>query len=367
MERPDTPSTGLPPGKLHPGDLKSLVYRHLGAPSSRVTIGPGPGKDFNAVALDGDGTRLLLMTTDPIYFNDAFGIEAGAWLAFQILLSDMITSGNYPQYGIFSLNLPMTMEPRVFKRIWAMFDTECKRLGITITCGHTGRYDGCNLPIIGSGTFLSVCDKQDLVHPGLVQDHDDIVLVNGPGLEAIASIMKASDATTMQFFGADHARVMERYWNMLSFENAFPVMAGIAKDTGLPLPGFVHGMHDVAERGVLGAAFEFSEAAGRGCDLVLDRWKFENGIEQFWQHFFGDVGSIWRASGQGGLLVAMEPAFTSRFLDACREKGMLSVRIGQFTCEGGRKDFSLGGIAGTIDESISDPFWPVFKKIIEQR
>nr|MDO8116541.1 AIR synthase-related protein [Candidatus Sigynarchaeota archaeon] len=367
MARPDNQGTGLPPGKLHPRDLKSLVYRHLGAPSSSVTIGPGPGRDFNAVDLDGDGTRLLLMTTDPIYFNDIFGIEAGAWLAFQIILSDMITSGKYPQYGIFSLNLPITLTHDVFERIWTVFDSECKRLGITITSGHTGRYDGCNLPIIGSGTFLSVCNKHDVVHTGLVQAHDDIVLVNGPGLEAIASLMTVDDPAAMQFFSVDRARVALRYWNMLSFEPAFSTMASLAKNMGVNIPDVVHGMHDVAERGVLGAAFEFCEAARRGCDLVLGRWPFEDGIEQFWKHFFGDVESIWRASGQGVRLVAMKPAFTSKFLDACHGKQILAAKIGQFTNEGARKAFALEDITGTIDEDVSDPFWPVFKKITEQR
>jgi len=84
--------------------MRSAVFRHLGAKSDSVVVGPAIGFD-NAVINAGDG-RVLIVTADPVSLIPAIGARTSAWMSVNLIASDFATSGVRPQFASFTFNLP---------------------------------------------------------------------------------------------------------------------------------------------------------------------------------------------------------------------------------------------------------------------
>lgn len=350
------------PGKLQPSTLKSLVFSKLGEKTRKIILEPEIGHDFNAIQLVGD--QVLLATTDPLYVNRIFDIEDAAWLGFQIILSDFLVSGLLPQYAIFSLNLPNNIEESEFEQIWNIFNGECKRLGISIISGHTGRYDGCDFPIIGSATLIGTCNTKDFLNPNLLNPGNDILLVNGPGMEAVASLLRIDKARGKKIFQDTYREVRDLAWNSLSFEKPARIIQELIQTFKKKRHNCqVTAMHDVAEKGVLGAVNELCHGKGLGCNLNLDEWTFEKGINEYIDGYFHQPDAIWRASGQGGLLIACENKITATILDEMKKKGIKVDKIGTVMEKQHGRKYKLNLKENEIPRSIEDPFWPVFQEV----
>ena len=131
----------LPLGKISPEIFKEIIYPRLGARSSNVIIGPQNGVD---IAITKVGNKVMATTTDPVFIVKEYGFKKAAWFAVHILASDVAVSGIKPRYLAVDLNLPPGMSEDVLKTIWETVDRECKKLGISVLTGHTGRYPGCS-------------------------------------------------------------------------------------------------------------------------------------------------------------------------------------------------------------------------------
>ena len=66
-----------------------------------------------------------------------------------ILASDAVTSGLASDYVTMDLNLPMSITRDDFENLWNVMHRECEKIGMAIISGHTGRYEGCDYPMIG--------------------------------------------------------------------------------------------------------------------------------------------------------------------------------------------------------------------------
>ena len=95
-----------------------------------------------------------------------------------------------PQYGIFDLNLPPQISNSEFQRYWATFDTECKKLGISIVGGHTGRYQGCDYTIIGGGVLYAVGEIDKYLTSSMARNGDQIILTKGAAVETTAILTR---------------------------------------------------------------------------------------------------------------------------------------------------------------------------------
>ena len=353
---------GNDPGKFSIADLKSIVFGRLGAEAKGMLVPPAIGHDFNVQQL-GDA-KVLLVSTDPLYVNPVFGIEAGTWLGFQIILSDILLSGQLPQQAIFTLNLPNAMDIDVFEQIWSVIDNECKRLGISIISGHTGRYDGCNYPILGGGTMLTTCGEKEFIDPSSIQQDDDIILAGNPASEALASLLAVDTRGGEETFGNAYPGMRDDAWADLSIECVTALVMDAFRKTGENPFTEIHAMHDVAEKGVLGAASELCEACDFGCRLDLDSFPIDPNVEAFLELHFPDPTSIWSASGQGGLLVACNPARTEIIINALADEDVPAARIGKFNDYGQHRVYTILKENHSLKAPIEDPFWPAFHKAL---
>ncbi|NMC06007.1 MAG: hypothetical protein GYA24_12400, partial [Candidatus Lokiarchaeota archaeon] len=315
--------------------------------------------------LPGKDRDVMLVATDPLYVNPVFGIEDAAWLAFHIIVTDMLVSGVRPEYALFTLNLPPSMDRVVFERIWAIIDRECRRMGIAIIGGHTGSYDGCEFPVIGSGTIMARSRIGQYITIETLKAGDELVLANPPGMEAIASLLKIDELNGRNEFGARYEAIKEQAWGQLSVEKPISTAREFMIRTGMWGGESISAMHDVAERGVLGAINDWCEATGLGCKIELDGWPFDPSIASFIKRHFPDPLAIWAASGQGGVIMGCRPSLTKLLLEELDRSGVPGRKIGMMTGKGGSRVLEIGGTSRSFPAEIKDPFWPAFMKVLQ--
>jgi hydrogenase expression/formation protein HypE len=355
------------PGKFSTTNLKDIVLEKLGLGRVDVLHRPGLGRDFNVIKLPGKERDVMLVATDPLYVNLAFGIEDAAWLGFHIVVTDILVSGVQPEYALFTLSLPNSIERAVFERIWSVIDGECRRMGIAIIGGHTGSYDGCEFPMIGAGTLMARSRVGHYIAVDTLKAGDDIVLANPPGMEAIASLLKVDDHNGRNEFGARYEAIKKQTWGQMSVEKPVDAACKLMIRTGMWGGQSITAMHDVAERGVLGAVNDWCEATGLGCSIELDGWPFDPSMATFIKRHFPDPLAIWAASGQGGVIIGCRPSLTGSLLDELERSGVPARKIGSMTTYGTPRALKIGGLAQPFPAEIKDPFWPAFTKVLRAR
>src|SRR5262245_22520316 len=171
-------------GKLAPDAFERLVAPHLGGGRPEILVGPRLGYD-NAIVKIGAG-RVMAITTDPISLIPALGAGASARLACHLLASDAWTSGIPPAFAACSFQLPPSFSDDTLAEYLGAMHAEWERLGIAVVAGHTGRYEGCDLSIIGAGTLIGLGDEGRYISPAFVQPGDRIVVTKGCAIEATA-------------------------------------------------------------------------------------------------------------------------------------------------------------------------------------
>nr|MDO8112264.1 AIR synthase-related protein [Candidatus Sigynarchaeota archaeon] len=352
------------PGKFTVAALKSIVFDRLGVTSPDVLSKPGPGRDFNAIKIGVDD--VFLIATDPLYVNPVFGLSEGSWLGFQIIVTDILMSGCCPEFGIFTLSLPNGIARNVFEQIWSIIDSECRRLGIAIVSGHTGSYDGCEFPMLGAGVLLARCKAGGYISLDTLKAGDEIVLAHGPGLEAIASLLRVDSDAGEAVFGTRYESVKAQVWQCLSVEKPVSIARSYLQHTSKDYINPITAMHDVAEKGVLCAVNDWCEATGLGCDLDLDGWPFDPRMKAFIQHYFKNLEDIWRASGQGGVIIGCRPDATQDLLNEFDKNGIVARKIGRMTPNGTKRMYILNGHARELLPDVEDPFWGVFTKVLKK-
>jgi len=353
------------PGKFSTNDLKNFVFDKLGLGRVDVLSKPGPGRDFNVIRMN--GKDVLLVATDPLYVNPAFGIEDGAWLGFQIIITDVLASGCLPEFAVFSLSLPKDIDRFAFESIWSVIDKECRRLGIAIIAGHTGCYDGCEWPMLGAGMIMTKSREGQYITVENLKAGDDVLLVNLPGMEAIASLLKVDDVAGRTHFGARYEAIKDQAWQQLSIEKPASIAREFMIRAGLSPGESISAMHDVAERGVLGAINDLCDGMNLGCKIDFDAWEFDPAMADFIQHYFSSPIDIWAASGQGGILIACRPSISDELINELRAAGIAAGKIGKMTPSKTGRSFTLDGTERELTADFKDPFWPVFKRITENR
>jgi len=338
-------------GKFNRFTLNRLIYSRLGRKRKDVLVGPKFGVD-NSVQRLSDG-KVLIATCDPISYIPELGAQNSAWLSVNLLASDLTTSGIMPQYGIFDLNLPPQMSNSEFEQYWSSFDAECKKLGISIVGGHTGRYQGCGYTVIGGGVLYAVAKVDKYLTPSMARNGDQIILTKGAAVETTAILARVFPKTIKRALGTS---LFERAWESLSHVSTVED-ALAAVSIGIHTKG-VTAMHDATEGGVISAVMELAYASNLGAELTLTNIRIPEETEKICKLFCIDP---LRSLSEGSLIVTCNPEHTQRLPNRLHRAAVNPQVIGSLTSRT-RQVYALSKNRKRIPIKYPrvDPYWKAY-------
>ena len=342
-------------GKISPEIFNELIYPRLGAKSQKVLVGPQHGVDVGIVEI---GNKAVALTTDPVFIVPEYGWERAAWFAIHILVSDAVTCGLKPKFLSIDLNLPMEMTKEQLEIVWDTMHQECKRLGISIICGHTARYENCHYPMVGGATVIGVGKKNEYVTPKLARIGDKIIITKGPAIEATGIFATMFPQLMAKSFGLEFSQKAQQiFYKMSVVEDAMTAVGVGVREEG------VSAMHDATECGVWGGLYELSQAANLGMRIEKERIVIEDCVEEICQFFGIDP---YASISEGTLIIACREHKAREIVTALTQKGIASSIVGELV------DSKQGMILieqereKKLEHPVIDPFWKVFYDALEK-
>ncbi len=330
-------------GKISRAFFEERIATRLGADRDDVALGPKHGVDFGVVSV---GDRALVIATDPVSVLPELGFERAGEFAIGIVLSDIAVSGLAPTHLTVSFSLPPGITDAEFDRLWGAIDAECRDLGVSVVTGHTARYEGSTYPWVGAATGLAVGDPDAIVRPDGARVGDDVLVTNGPAVEAVG-LLTTLFSETVPLSGSALETAQARLDDVGAVRDALLAAAS----------GEVTAMHDATEGGLLGAFAEMAETAGVRFAIDPDAIPLLPGVETACEALGMDP---WRATTSGTLVLTVDPDDTDAVLDALGGRGTTVERVGRVESGSG---VEWGG--NTLDSVDGDSSWPVYERLLE--
>jgi len=341
-------------GKISPEIFDHLILPRLGKKSKKVLVGPQHGVDVGVV--DIGGGNVMATTCDPVFIVPEYGFERSAWFATHILASDAATSGLRPTYMCIDLNLPLSITLEELTLMWKTIHKECQRIGISITSGHTARYEGCNYPMVGGAAVMSIGPKDRYITPGMAQVGDLIIITKGAAIEASGIFAVAFRDKIVESFGEEFAQRAEKLFYQMSVveDCMIAVSVGTRKDG-------VTSMHDATECGVWGGLYEVAQASEVGMYIEKEKIIVLPEVEKICQRFEMDPYS---SISEGTLIITCRPGKAELVIKKLKSKRIPSSIIGEVIPR--KKGIILreGNQEKPLEHPRVDPFWLAFAKAL---
>jgi len=353
-------------GKLGPAAFDRWIAPRLGPARPEVLLGPRPGTDA-AIVRVGAG-RVLAATVDPLSLIPALGPERSAHLACHLVASDLWTTGIPPAYAAVSLHLPPHLEDATLDRYLGAMHAAWTELGVAVVTGHTGRYDGCDLTIVGSATLMGVGDEGRWVGAPFIEPRDRVIMTKHAAFEATAIAAhlfpeRLAAALAAQLDAEDAADALERAKVMLDrvsvVEDCRAALTAGVRDRG------VSAMHDATEGGVLGGLVELARACGH--DLRIERARIPVPPEACAACAAFGIDPYWTLS-EGALIVCARATHALAVLAALAEAGIAAVELGEVVRGSGVVWLTEpDGRVMTLAEPEPDPYWAAYARAVRER
>jgi len=342
-------------GKVGRGILERVVFNNLGSDNELLLVKPGHGFD-NAVISIGGG-KVLILTADPLSMIPSLGMEASAWLSVHLLASDFTTSAVKPQFAMLDFNLPRELGIDDFENYIRRLGDECKRLGVSIAGGHTGKYPGSGFTIVGGGVFLGTGDDDHYLTPGMAAGGDRVLITKGAAIAATGVLSRAFPNKVKNEIGK---RLFERAKEYL-FRCSTVKDAVSASSVGIRDEG-VTSMHDATEGGVLGALHELSSASGKAVVVETEKIFISEETRQVCSLFGLDP---LVTLSEGSLIITCKEHAQEEIQKRLRRDGIDSFLIGEV--KGGMKMGlwlkSERGLRPLVPPR-ADPYWDAYSDAI---
>ncbi|MFB6166389.1 MAG: AIR synthase-related protein [Haloarculaceae archaeon] len=298
-------------GKVDAAFFADVLYPNLGAGRADVALGPQPGVDFGVLRVGADA---LVAATDPLSVLAPLGLERGAELALDIVLTDVAVSGIAPSHCAIALTLPPEMPDADAAAIWRGFDAHARALGVSIVDAHVGRYPGVESSWIGGATGFGLGDPADLIRPNGARPGDAVVISTGPGAE-VAGLASHLYPEALGVSDADLAAAQDRLADVRGVEDALAAAGA----------GDVSAMHDATEGGIVGGLTEMADGAGVRIDLDSAAVPVADGVEAV----CGALGvDPWHVTSCGTLLVTVDPDDAEGVVSALENRGTPAAVVG---------------------------------------
>jgi hydrogenase maturation factor len=344
-------------GKLTATEFERTIAPRLGAPRPEVLVGPGIGRD-SAIVRAGAG-RVMALTTDPLSLIPALGATDSARLACHLLASDLWTTGIPPAYASVNFNLPPSLGEAEFSTYWTAMSDEFARLGIAVVAGHTGRYAGCDLTIIGAATLVGLGDEGRYVGPSFVQPADRVIVTKDCALEATAI---AARLFPQRLAARLDEEQMARARGLLD-EVSVVADCRAALRVGVRDRG-VAALHDATEGGVLGGLVELARASGY--DLRVSREAIPLSPEARAACELFGIDPYWTLS-EGTLIVVTRPGRALETMAALEEEGIHAFQVGEVVSGDGKVWLTeADGSVSRIAEPLPDPYWDAYDRAVRE-
>ncbi len=342
-------------GKISPDVFNELIFPRLGAKSNDILVGPQHGVDVGIVEI---GDKAVSFTCDPVFIVPEYGWERAAWFAIHIIASDSVTSGLKPKFLSIDLNLPMEMTKGQLAIVWDAMHRECERLGITIICGHTARYENCHYPMVGGATIVGVGEKDEYVTPRMARAGDKIIITKGPAIEATGIFATMFPQLIEKEFGADFSqRAQQIFYKMSVVEDAMTAISVGVREKGITA------MHDATECGIWGGLYELAQAAGLGARVEKKQIVVEDCVEKICSYFGIDP---YTSISEGTMIISCREHKAQEVVGALTQKGIKSSIVGELTEPRMGMVLVRGGKEEKLEHPIVDPFWKAFYNALEK-
>jgi len=343
-----------PVGKIPTETFERIIKPHLGRHRSEVIVGPQHGVDVGVVDL-GDG-QVMAITTDPFFVMPEYGWDRAAWFAVHIVASDAATSGLQPAYCTVDLNLPHSMTRAELEGLWSAVHRACEEIGMAIVTGHTGRYDGCDYPMLGAATVIGVGGKDRYVTPAMAREGDAVILTKGAGIETTALFGITFPQRIASLLGPEVARASaDLFYQMSVVRDALTAVEVGVRDRG------VTAMHDATERGVWGGLREMAEASRMGMIVDGDAILVRPETREICDLFGVDP---YTTSSEGTLLLTCRPYKAAAVIDRLGNAGIDACRVGEITPAGEGIRVAHAGRERELKAPEIDPFWPAYRRAL---
>lgn len=341
-------------GKISPEIFDHLILPRLGKKSKKVLVGPRHGVDVGIV--DIGGGQVMATTCDPVFIVPEYGFERSAWFATHILASDAATSGLRPTYMCIDLNLPLSITLEELTLMWKTIHKECQRIGISISSGHTARYEGCNYPMVGGATVMSVGPKDKYVTPGMAQVGDVIIITKGAAIEASGIFAVAFKDRIVESFGEEFAARAEKlFYQMSVVEDCLTAASVGTRKNG------VTSMHDATECGVWGGLYEVAQASGVGMYIEKEEIIVLPEVEEICQRFEMDPYS---SISEGTLIITCRPHKADSVVRKLKGKKISATIVGEVISPKNGIILREGNREQKLEHPRVDPFWLAFAKAL---
>ena len=339
-------------GKFSLDLIERIVYPRLGAKRAEVLVGPGHGRD-NAVIRLGCN-QVLVATADPLSVIPALGLKDSAYLSVHLLASDLATCGFPPRFMMVNLSLPPQMKNEEFEEYWTCLNFECRKLGIAIIGGHTGRYVGSDYTVVGGGVMMTLAPEKKYLASNMSKPGDALIMTKGTAIATTAILSRAFPKTIEKVYGASFLKKARLYLRQFSVvEDALTAASVGLRDKG------VTAMHDVTEGGLLGALYELSEASKIGLEIQLSDVIISQEAKLVCDLF---NLSPYSTLSEGTLIIAAKPEKAQKVLQALELKGIKSRIIGKVTDARDGRWIKREGRKEPLAKPSADPYWKAYWK-----
>ena len=355
------PSTG----KLSPEEFDARIAPHLGAVRREIRVGPRPGCDAAIVGVGGG--RVLAVTTDPLSLVPALGPERSARLAVELVVSDLWTTGIAPQYATVALNLPPSLDDATLGAFTHALGDAWAAHGVAVIAGHTGRYDGCDLTIVGAATVFGFGDESSWLSPAMARPGDRVIVTKFAAFEATAVAARMFPARLLAELRAmgrrDADEILARARRAIDQVTIVPdcraaLRAGV-REAGVTV------LHDATEGGVLGGLLELSIACGH--EVWIDPATLPLPPEALAACRAFGIDPRWTLA-EGVLVACARPERAGVVMSELAREGIPASMAGEVRA--GRPGVVLRSPDGSehrIEHAEPDPYWPAYARAVRER
>jgi hydrogenase expression/formation protein HypE len=295
----------LPKGKLKLPELERLVFPLLPRIEDPTTV----TLDYGTTTVHGN----LVVSTDPVI---GIPLQFYGFFAVHYSATDVAMAGATPQYLALGIYYPPDMEETWLTDTLKQLGREAEKLKLQIMGGHTGGYDGLQVPLIATtcfGILPSEPPQLTKISPG------DVIIAVGPiGRETLWFVANVEPSHVDSILPRSQRESIAKDLTVFS---VVPVVQSLAKEQILL-------MHDLAEGGLGLALTELFTTTGRGITIQYENVPWDKlGIRLFnylnWNPMY--------CSSFGSFLIITKSESADEIIKTIKKSGRNSDIIGTFT------------------------------------